>query len=462
MRLINRFIRVVGTALAPMLTLAMLTTPAVLAASPSEPIVDARESVSDDLDWRFRWDNGFKLSRSDGAFKLKFGGRIMVDAGLNSLGRGLRSDFRAVDVLPLHGSGVEFRRARIFFSGEVYDRVFFTANYDFAQNSDDDNPDFKDVFVGLKRLGFVNAAKVGHFKEPGFLQEATSSKNITFIERGLNQAFFPGRNVGLMADGTGFEKKLFWQLGVYRDANDQGFSFDDSGDESWDLAGRVSMVPIYREGGKHVLHAGAGFIHRFLDAGPSGNLRFRSRPSAHLAQYFVDTEGRVDASDSNTLNLELAYVRGPFSAQAEYTYVWVEGNGAQRDLRFRGFYAFASVFLTGEHRNYQLGKGKFDRVIPSANFDPANGNWGAIEIAIRYGYLDLVSRDVRGGELWDLTVGVNWHLFPNFRWMLNYVHADVTKRVATFTPKPPPIAPSISGRISGAGNMVATRFQFDF
>lgn len=31
--------------------------------------------------WKFEWKNGFALSRSDQAFKLKFGSRVMLDGG---------------------------------------------------------------------------------------------------------------------------------------------------------------------------------------------------------------------------------------------------------------------------------------------------------------------------------------------------------------------------------------------
>ena len=422
-------------------------------------------------EWTFKWDNGFKLTRSDHAFKLKFGGRIMIDGGANVVTGGLRDDFGAsglpltpadrqdVEIDAKHGSGVEFRRARIFFSGEVYERIIFKAEYDFAQASDADNPDFKDVYLGFKHLAFVDALKLGHFKEPLNLEEATSSKNITFIERGLNAAFFPGRNVGVLATGKAAEGALFWQVGAFRDTNDQGSGFDEWGDGRFDLAGRLAFVPVYGKNGERVVHLAAGYIHRFRSADSSGSPRFRSRPAAHLAQYFVDTQGQIDATDSNILNVEAAFVHGPFSAQAEYTNVWLNSAEGQRDLNFHGYYVFASLFLTGEHRNYQLGKAKFDRVTPIDSFDPSSGKWGAVEVAVRYSALDLVSKGVRGGELWDVTAGINWYLTSNFRWMVDYVHADVSRRTAMFESD---TVMAMPGRIRGSSEMILTRIQIDF
>jgi phosphate-selective porin OprO/OprP len=138
----------------------------------------------------------------------------------------------------------------------------------------------------------------------------------------------------------------------------------------------------------------------------------------------------------------------------------VQGDHGQGDVDFWGVYVEASWFLTGEHKNYELGKGRFGRVKPKANFDPADGGWGAWEIAARYSYLDLDDRNIEGGVLWDVTAGLNWYLYPNFRWMLNYVHGDVRQRgVYVFDDDD-----VLLGRvgISGGADIIQTRFQVDF
>src|SRR5262245_22256531 len=93
----------------------------------------------------FKWDNGFNLAREDGAFRLRFGGRIQLDGAVINESNGLNDDLRALGG-DGQGNGVEFRRARIFFEGTVYERLFFKAQYDFAEGQ----PEFKDVYMGLR------------------------------------------------------------------------------------------------------------------------------------------------------------------------------------------------------------------------------------------------------------------------------------------------------------------------
>ena len=78
---------------------------------------------------------------------------------------------------------------------------------------------------------------------------------------------------------------------------------------------------------------------------------------------------------------------------------------------------------------------------PRRNFD-CKGGPGAWEVAVRYARLDLDDSTVTGGTLDDFTVGLNWHLNPNVRMMLNYVRANLDG--------------------VGDSNIFQSRFQIDF
>ncbi|MBW2540753.1 MAG: hypothetical protein JRF15_01570, partial [Deltaproteobacteria bacterium] len=406
--------------------------PAVSAAPSSEP---------DPEDWKFKWSNGFKLERNDGAFKLKFGGRIQSDWAMVDLNEPLESAIGG------EGHGTEFRRARLFFSGTVYDRVVFKAQYDFADTGDDKG-DIKDAYIGLTKLGPIDKVLVGHMKESFSLDSLTSSKYITFMERPLTEAFVPGRNTGFAIHDRVFDDRVLWQTGVFKDSDDSGFSFEDDG--NWNTTTRIVGVPLYENDGEQVVHLGVAYSHQFR-GGSDYTLRYRQRPESHLAPYLTNT-GNMPTNSVNLINPEIAVVWGPASFQAEYTRSWVAGDDGMRDTTFWGAYAQLSYFLTGEHRNYELGSGAFGRVKPNANFNPAKGDWGAFEVGARYSYLDLNDEFVRGGKMWDITAGINWYLFPNTRVSLNYVHSELDNRLISPNPD----------NLDGNADIVQARFQFDF
>jgi len=151
------------------------------------------------------------------------------------------------------------------------------------------------------------------------------------------------------------------------------------------------------------------------------------------------------AKAANVLGGELALVYGSFSVQSEYISTMVattpESTLQNEKYYFSAFYGYASFFITGEHRNYKTSLAAFDRVKPNKNFGKDKGA-GAWELGLRYSDIDLEDTDIRGGELANISLGVNWYLNPATRFMFNYVLAN----------------------LKGAGNfnVFEMRFQVDF
>ena len=139
-------------------------------------------------------------------------------------------------------------------------------------------------------------------------------------------------------------------------------------------------------------------------------------------------------------------VYGPLSLQGEYIASVVDTVGldpatpfpftGSGKALFQGYYAYASFFLTGEHRPYKTSKGVFDRVKPNNPFSLKNGGWGAWEAAFRFSRLDLSDGALNSsigagspnvasfGTINNYTMALNWYLNPNFRVLVNYIISD--------------------------------------
>ena len=381
-----------------------------------------KKHETEQTDFRVYWKEGLNLATLDGDFKLKIGGRLMTDWLWSSEDKEIKQDVGEQE------DGVEIRRARLYFSGLIYENVEYKLQFDFAGG----DADLKDAYLGLTDFP-LGKLRMGHFKEPFSLEELTSNKYITFLERALPNIFAPSRNTGFMLHNTASDERMTTAIGMFRSTDDYGENVDDGG---YNITGRVTSLPIYENKGTNLLHLGAAYSYR----NPDDSIRYRQRPEAHLTDRFLDTSSF--ASDQVDLaGLEAAWVNGPLSLQGEYMMANADRLGSGSDVEFDGYYVQASYFLTGEHRNYKTSEGAFSRIKPKNNYSAAGGS-GAWEIKARYSGLDLSDRDITGGELNNITAGLNWYLNPNTKIMWDYVHADKDD--------------------VGQADMLMMRLQFDF
>ena len=339
-----------------------------------------------------KFDKGALSFKSrDKKFSTKIGGRVQADAAAYS---------DDAD----QGNGTEIRRARLYLQGTMYHDWAYKLQYDFVSTG---SKGIKDAYLSYK--GFDNTTlKVGNFKDPFSLQEQTSSKFVTFTERSLSTAFKAGRHIGFMASTANND----WSLaaGVFGD------SLTTSGgseDEDWGVGTRATWSPINSK--TNVVHLGLAANYRNTES--AGTVQFKTQPETHVAGVnIVDTGTISDVEDVLKLGAEVAYVNGPFSAQAEYITTSVNRESMD-DLDFDTWYAQAGYFFTGESRNYK--KGKFGSLTPNSNV--GEGGIGAWELALRYSTIDLNDADIDGGEADAVTIGLNWFATPSLRFSANYV-----------------------------------------
>ncbi len=338
-----------------------------------------------------------QVASEDGDFKFEVGGRIYVDAAAYDDDK---SDM---------GNGTELRAARLYMAGKLWQDWSFKGQYDFADNK----TSIKDAWIAYN--GFNNTSiKFGNQKEPFSLENMTSTRYTTFMERGLPNAFINSpsdRTIGASVFTNGNN----WSLhgGVFGStAADTTAATPDSG---WALVGRANWAPVHEQG--RVLHVGASAGVRYLDSRDE-NVTWNSNSGTHLTKVTLSSASIANADDLNRFGLETAAVMGPFAMQAEYMYASVNtSNGI--DPSFDGYYIEGSYYLTGETRNYNPKKGNFGRLTPKGIV--GKGGIGAWQIALRYDAIDLTDDGIIGGEQEDITIGLNWQTTPNIRFMANYV-----------------------------------------
>lgn len=351
---------------------------------------------------------------------VKWSGQLQADTYLFSQDEASRAAVGDID------NGTAFRRARFGMLGD-YGPAEYRIEFDFALSG---RPSFLDVYAGLNDIPGLGRVRVGHFFEPFSLERQTPNRFVTFMERSLADLFAPARNTGIMANNTFDDQRGTWAAGFFR--SDSDVFGDDLGDEfEAAVTGRVTYLPYYDDAtGRCYVHTGLGLSHRQTNA---DQVRFRSQPEARIGAAnptvpaFVDT-GIIAADSFQLIGLEAAWVNGPLAISSEYMLVPVDSQTAG-ELFFHGWYIEGSYFLTGEHRPYRREFGTFDRVIPKRDFvsyshEPnLETGPGAWELALRLSQLDLRDGPIDGGQLTDLTFGVNWYLSPYLRVTSNYIHA---------------------------------------
>ncbi|WKD85668.1 Porin O [Polaribacter huanghezhanensis] len=378
----------------------------------------------------FKWDKGFKIESADKQFKLKFGGRMMIDYAFFSQDNNLDIAFNPLTTT----SGTELRRARIFTSGTLYGNVDYKFSVDFAGNQ----TTIKDAYIGLKNISFFGNVRIGHVKEPFRLDVLTSSKYMTFMERSFIDDFMQTRNNGIVFFNDYFDHKVSIQAGYF--LNEDNSSDDKAANKGYAITGRITSLLINNIEQKELLHIGFAYTNR---KSTSKEYRIESRPEGHLSRLkYISTGPISSVKNINMLNFETAFVKNSFSFQSEYLTAKIN-TGILIPIdsyTFSTYYGEVSYFLTGESRRFKNSYEGFGRVNPKNNYGK-NGS-GAWEIALRYSNSDLNDGDIFGGEQTDIVLGLNWYLNPSTRFMLNNVFADVKNK--------------------GKVNIFQFRFQIDF
>ena len=355
---------------------------------------------------------GLEVVNADGEHSLNLGGRIHADASThngddNLINRGSLAPLEAT-------AGSEIRRARLALKGTLYSDYKYHLEGDWAG----DKVSLKDVMVTYTGIDPLEIT-VGNQKHAMSMEIQESSNDIMFNERSLLSALTApafDRAMGINLKSKGDDWSL--QGGIYGDAIS---SSGDGADEGSGWSVRGTFAPV--NSGDSVVHLGANLGQRKANDNNtlvnSKSPRFRYE-TTHISDLYLSDTGAIAGFDDITLAVfEGAIMSGPFSLQGEYGSASVSREH-RGDLDFDAWYLQAAWTLTGEVRRYKGSDGEFKGLVPAHNFDPAEGFWGAWELALRFDQLDLVDGGILGGEQDRATLNLNWYLNPNLRILMGY------------------------------------------
>lgn len=295
---------------------------------------------------------GLKVTSGD--YEFKFGGRIMYDYN-KSEKNGITDE-----------DGFNLRRGRVYASGKIGNDWSFKTQF----NTNGDG--VEDLYLRYGGFGKAANITIGNQKMPFGLEELTSSKDISVLERSaVTERYAIGRAEGVNLHGV-LSNNQTYAVGVFTDdVNDT-----EAGEETG-FAARYTIAPIKTD--NSVVHFGLAY---------------------------------KDIDDDSAFGVEAAAVSGPFHIQAEY----VDGDeGAGEGLN--AYYIQAGYVITGETRPYS--KGVFKRISPESK-------GGAWELVARYEDGDGNHSDIELGttDAKAFTLGLNWYAHKNVRFGVNYTDGE--------------------------------------
>ena len=386
---------------------------------------------------------GIKVKTEDGRFEATIGGRIQFDAYAfdqdkdAGIGANQATKIGTGQAQGQNRGGTGFRRAYLTLTGKAYGWDYKFEN-DFTATTANGGA-FREMWIGTK----VGPGKliIGQHKPFRGMEELTSSNEITLMERpvtsasgiyGGNRQFLTGLFYKGNSDTFGYGahiSSLSGGTGNFTEGNSYG--------------ARAYWFPMSGDG--ETIHAGLAYSTDREDVtngtASSAAVSYSYAGRRGLSMGFGNAGSRLASGfgKQNTLHAELGASFGSFTAQAEYATAELENSfGASAatamDSDVDAYYLQGSYFVTGEKKVYKKDRGAFGSPKPINDF-------GAVELVARYEVIE--NKDESGTnaicslpgttaanatfskcELNQITLGANWYVNPNVRFMLNYYLAE--------------------------------------
>lgn len=305
----------------------------------------------------------------------------------------------------------KLRRGRLGLSGKMAQGWGYKYEIDFAG----DASNVTDAYISKSLFNKSASIKIGQYKEPFSLEELTSSRFITFLERASINGFAPSRNIGI-----GYNhhlKNINFYSGLFGDAIGESSDTDDE-----TISANARLAFYQQSENKDTLHLGVAYR---ISEPTKDQVSYSFKPEASIetSSSALSTGNILNANKIHQTGVEAAIVKGQTSVQAEYINTEIDRDGNNKNHTLEGYYVQFSHFFTDDKRNYNTKSSAFGRVKPS-------NKKGAWEIAYRYSDVEANSGTLTAGNMENNSVALNYYATNNIRLMANYINVNVDSNSA--------------------------------
>jgi len=368
-------------------------------------------------------ERGFSIQSADGKNQVRlrgvlhFDGRYMLEDDTD-----LTDQWQATRIRPILEGTV----------GGIYD---FRFTPDFGQG----RTVIQDAYVTGRFLPEFQLT-AGKFKMPVGLERLQSATDIRFVSRGFPTNLAPNRDLGLQVGGNLLADRINYAIAFANGSND-GSSSETFGDvdlnDDKEYAGRVFVQPFLESDNFMLRGLGIGIAGTYTDQDGTAAQpllpTYRTPAQATFFRYRTGTTPTLAAGERLRFAPQFYYSIGSFGLLGEYTEVSQDvarttaAGTTVGTVDSTAWQLAAHWFLTGEEESFRGFK-------PNSVFDWDKGTWGAFELVGRYQELRVSDDAFAGGadsfadpavaarKASGYTLGLNWYLNQNVKWVLDYEH----------------------------------------
>lgn len=321
------------------------------------------------------------------------------------------------------GNGVTIRRARFATKANLTKNWYGELDLNFANGV----LELEDAYF---RYDFLNGfrSRIGNYKEKFSMAETGSSRYLNFMERPMVvTTFAPSRHIGwevayacdkfLATGGIFFQEIQDQEISTYVEDNNKDYGRD----QGVSFTGKFVYLPlgIQKDYGVHLAYA-YSLRQAKTDVDPSeyGGIRYSTRSLSNInRKKYLDTDVIPYFKYQTISNIEMAAYYKGLAVQSEIINNRTMRKNDLETLHFGGYYVQAVGLLFGGRQVYDKIDGEFTQ--------PDRGkNWGDVELALRYDFIDLNDKTIYGGSAEGITAGINFYTGKNVKFQLNYSHLN--------------------------------------